>query len=348
MRLTDKYIASLKYEGKQTKIFDDSLPNFGVRLYQPGPSFIVMLGKERRLKTIGRYPKVSLKEARTKALSLLNDVNPAPGTETAQEVISIYLTHCEQRNRPRTVKDYTRLLNSYFPKGKLSEITKDTLIRKLQSLSHKPGEQFHVSAVFQTFLNWSVHNSYLVTNPLAGLRKQGSLNKRDRVLADNELKAVWECLGNEPFSAVVKLMILTGQRRSEALHISIDDGMAVIPKEYTKNGIEHVFPVGGFTLKHFRSVTFNGWSKSKARLDKQCGITEWTLHDLRRTYATNHARLGTPIHVVEKLLNHISGSFGGIVGVYQKYQYQDEMREAVQRYEMWLQFDLLGDCNLGI
>jgi integrase len=81
---------------------------------------------------------------------------------------------------------------------------------------------------------------------------------------------------------------------------------------------------------------FNGWSKSKAALDKLSGVTGWTLHDLRRTYATNMARLGVQLPVIERLLNHVSGSFAGVVGIYQHHSFMPEMRNAVERYEQWL------------
>jgi integrase len=94
---------------------------------------------------------------------------------------------------------------------------------------------------------------------------------------------------------------------------------------------ELIFPARGKP-----STPFNGWSKAKAQLDQLSGVHNWTLHDLRRSYATNMARLGVPLHVIERLLNHVSGSFGGIVSVYRKHQYMDEMREAVHKYENWL------------
>ena len=65
-------------------------------------------------------------------------------------------------------------------------------------------------------------------------------------------------------------------------------------------------------------------------------VEPYTLHDLRRTFASTMALLGVPIHVTEKLLNHVSGSHGGIVGVYQRYSYMDEMKEAVGVFEAWL------------
>ena len=80
---------------------------------------------------------------------------------------------------------------------------------------------------------------------------------------------------------------------------------------------------------------FNGFGASKKSLDK-CGVENFTHHDLRRTFATNMARLGVRLEVTEKLLNHVSGSMGGIVGVYQRHEFMDEMRDAIARYEAWL------------
>ena len=80
-------------------------------------------------------------------------------------------------------------------------------------------------------------------------------------------------------------------------------------------------------------LSFNGWGKSKARLDAQAGVTDWTLHDLRRTYATLHAQSGTPPHVIEALLNHKSGIISGVAATYNRFQYLAEMRLATARYE---------------
>jgi integrase len=91
-----------------------------------------------------------------------------------------------------------------------------------------------------------------------------------------------------------------------------------------------LFPARGHATR-----PFNGFGASKESLDK-CGVENFTHHDLRRTFATNMARLGVRLEVTEKLLNHVSGSTGGIVGVYQRYDFVDEMREATSRYEAWL------------
>jgi integrase len=85
-----------------------------------------------------------------------------------------------------------------------------------------------------------------------------------------------------------------------------------------------------------RTTVINGWSKAKAAFDRDCGVTGWTLHDLRRTFATNLQRLGVQLEVTENLLNHVSGTRAGIVGVYQRHLWADEKREAICRFEAYL------------
>ena len=96
---------------------------------------------------------------------------------------------------------------------------------------------------------------------------------------------------------------------------------------------EYLFPASRAKARGKLTTSFNGWSKSKETFDKGCEISPWTLHDLRRTFATNLAALGTPIHVTEKLLNHVSGTTGGLVGIYQRHAYADEMRTAMLTWE---------------
>ena len=84
------------------------------------------------------------------------------------------------------------------------------------------------------------------------------------------------------------------------------------------------------------ATPFCGWSKAKRRFDQPLETTPYTLHDLRRTFSSNLARLGTPIHVTEKLLNHASGTVSGVAAIYNRYSYLDEMREAVRQHDEFL------------
>lgn len=97
---------------------------------------------------------------------------------------------------------------------------------------------------------------------------------------------------------------------------------------------EFLFPAKRTQVRGVPTTVFNGWSKSKERL--KADIPPWTLHDLRRTFSSNLAALGTPIHVTEKLLNHASGTISGVAAVYNRHTYFDEMRQAILTYEIHL------------
>ena len=179
---------------------------------------------------------------------------------------------------------------------------------------------------------------------------------RSRVLTDAELAAVWTAAGQAEghFGTIVRLLILTGMRRGECAALQkswIRASTISLPGTATKNGRDHAFPIAAvgasllkaaiprdgsallFPARGTTDTPFNGWSKSKVALDTQCKIEPWTLHDLRRTFATNLAALGTPIHVTEKLLNHVSGTVSGVAAIYNRHAYMDEMRAAIDAWE---------------
>lgn len=128
-----------------------------------------------------------------------------------------------------------------------------------------------------------------------------------------------------------------------------------LPAELTKNSRSHSFPIGPhtasilsaasysaapgsllFPARGRASAPFNGWSKAKVALDTLSNVTNWTLHDLRRTYATRMAALGCPPHIIEKLLNHVSGQISGVAAVYNRHNYIEEARPWVVQYEQKL------------
>jgi integrase len=155
------------------------------------------------------------------------------------------------------------------------------------------------------------------------------------------------------------LLILTGQRRGEigALcwsWIDFGEHTVTIPSAVAKNNRAHTFPIGPLTAEILQSVphigeflfpasrehvrgrstnVFNGWSKCKIAFDKAAGVNDYRIHDLRRTFATGLASLGTPVQVTERLLNHISGTHAGIVGIHQRHTYMQEMRSAMVAWE---------------
>lgn len=168
-----------------------------------------------------------------------------------------------------------------------------------------------------------------------------------------------------PFGHIVALLILTGQRRNEIASLEwehIIHDTITIPADIAKNHREHTFPYGPLvrqvlndipasakqsqyvfparfeTMRGKPTTIFNAWSKSKAAFDKQLkDIEPYKLHDLRRTFATTLQRIGIPLEVREKLLNHISGSQAGIVGVYNVHGFEAEMQQAIAKYDDFMQ-----------
>jgi integrase len=171
------------------------------------------------------------------------------------------------------------------------------------------------------------------------------------VLTDAELRTIWKACGDDDYGAVVKLLVLTGQRANEIGELHWDevhDEQILLPGERTKNGRAHVIPLSD-TAKDIlgkiesKSRTyvfgrddsgFQGWSKAKERIDARIAkagkpLEHWTLHDLRRTAATRMADLGVQPHIIEAVLNHASGHKGGVAGIYNRATYDKEKRAAL-------------------
>jgi integrase len=265
--------------------------------------------------------------------------------------------------KARTHRDYRYHLMRAFRYGRtqLSEVKPEDLQKSLDKLAHSPGVRRYSFAVLRSFMRWAYRKQYVAANPVMRIDVPSKCASRENVLTDDELKRVWLSAGDDTFGRIVKLLILTGQRRGEITEIKggmVGKDTITFPASHTKNSKRHTFPIGQLAIEVIggpfdqdesvfpalgKDTPFNGHSPCKRRLDKRCGIEGWTLHDLRRTFATGLASLGVQIPVIERLLNHISGSFGGIVGVYQRYDFMPEMREAIARWELHIQKLLVAD-----
>jgi integrase len=187
------------------------------------------------------------------------------------------------------------------------------------------------------------------------------------VLTQQELAELWSALDAEPnpqFADIVRLLILTGQRREEVgslcwSEVELDRGLIALPPERTKNSRQHEVPLsrqaktilarqpkrkGRDYIFGIGEAGFSGWSDCKARLDeallaarrkanrKAKAMLDWRLHDLRRTAATGMAELGVAPHIIEAVLNHVSGHKAGVAGIYNRARYTAEMRDALERW----------------
>jgi integrase len=202
-----------------------------------------------------------------------------------------------------------------------------------------------------------LEREYIDTSPVVGILQRREGKRRKRVLAEHELAAIWKACREDDHGEIVRLLMLTGQRREEIGSLRWDEidfekRQIVLPGSRTKNGREHTVPLSGAALAILASTPgrakralvfgrgeggFSGWSQSKKRLDGRLGdaVAPWTLHDLRRSLATHLNERGTLPHVVEAIINHVSGgrsAKAGVSGVYNRAAYLAEKRHALDMY----------------
>lgn len=365
MSLTDLQIKRLKApETGQKTYYDSALPGFGVRVSQGGTkTFVVLYGKDRRRRSLGRYPDLSLSEARHLAKQAQVDITldeQRPKRELPKVLFttarSKFLADSESRNKPRTVDEYRRLLNRHFHFDcNIGDITRHDIASVIEALKAKPSEQQHAFVAIRTMLNWCVKRGFLDLAPVPPMTFK--TRPRERILTESELVAVWQRAAEfgYPYGPIIQLLILTGQRKGEIVGLRrswVVEERIVYPSEFVKNKRAHSIPVGKQVLDMINVLPgdtdllfpsrfeddkpFNGFSKCKASFDCDLGIEPYTLHDLRRTFSSNMAKLGTPIHVTERILNHVSGTISGVAAVYNRHAYIEEMNAAFAVYEQHL------------
>ncbi len=201
------------------------------------------------------------------------------------------------------------------------------------------------------FLSWCAGEGFIDANPAMFTNKNPEV-ARDRVLTGAELRKLWHALPDGDYGDIVKLLMLTGQRESEIGdvrwdEIDLDRGTITLPPVRTKNRRWHVVPLSERALAILKARPrdgardlvfgggqggFSGWSKSKERLDATLKIAPWTIHDIRRTVSTGMNDIGILPHVVEAVINHVSGAKGGVAGIYNKSTYEPEKVTALNRW----------------
>jgi integrase len=375
--LTDLKIRKLMPEANgRVEIWDGRVPAFGIRVAPTGSKSFVLLyrhkGRPRRM-TIGRYPVVSLAEARRRAIQALGEVawgvDPQTqktfkthGTRFDETVDMFVRTYCSQHNRKSTQRETERLLKARFVSRwgarDLREIGKADVLKIIDATLQDgaPSAANHALATVRLFFNWCCDRGLVEINPCDRLKAPAKKVARDRVLSDGELAKIWAaaCTIGYPFGTIAQLLLLTAQRRNEVTSMRWTDldfeaALWSIPATLTKNGAPHVVPLVPEVLHILKRVpridsdmlfpsragegrSFSGFSKAKERLAALSAVDEFTLHDLRRTVATRLASLGAAPHVIERLLNHVTGILGGVAGVYNRFKYHDEVRAALVQW----------------
>lgn len=269
---------------------------------------------------------------------------------------------------PRTIKTHRsnieRWLNPVLGTLQIDEIQRVHITRVLDRLgSDKPALPRNVFVLMRTIFNWAVDRGDLEKSPLAGMKPPRPPAERHHILSDDELVVValiaprlgiiW---GN-----LLHMLLSTGQRLREVAESGWSEfdranKIWTIPAVRTKNGRGHLvplnasaisslnelassdaWPASGFVFTHKLGRPVSGFSRMKRRLDAQIEaagetVRPWRLHDLRRTVATNMQRLGVRFEVTEAILNHVSITQAGVASVYQRHDWADEKREALNKW----------------
>lgn len=225
-RLTDLSVRNAQPPGRgQYTLWDATFRQFGLRVSPGGTkTFTVMHGPLRERVTVGRYPTISLSQARARAKEILaertlNAHRPLPVTfDEAQK--KFFLTQ-HQKNKASTVAQYERLFKRHLlPRlrhRELADIKPHDITSIIDRLLKTPSECNHAHAAAQTFFRWAARRHYIDRSPMEGMEKPTKYHPRNRTLTDSELRAVWRAAEDYgyPFGTIVQLLILTGQRRSE-------------------------------------------------------------------------------------------------------------------------------------
>lgn len=369
MKLTQPMISKLALPpGKSDAIFfDDALPGLGLRLRGGGKrSWIFQYGigtKQRRM-TLGVVPALTLTAARKTAGELHARVrlgeDPAASksegqrraADTVEAMLRLYLPEKRQTlalgSYVATERHLLRYAKPLHGLGVALVSRRDigSLLATVAASSGGPSANFTRTSL-SAFFSWCMTRGLIEQNPVIGTHI-ARMEPRTRFLSLAELAAVWRACSDDAYGAIVRLLILTGQRREEIGGLRLDEigeGIIALPASRAKNKRAHLIPLtapaqailaaqpprGEFV---FGIQPFTSWSRGKSLLDAVLTaagekLATWTLHDLRRSAATGMAESGVAPHIVEAVLNHVSGHKAGVAGVYNRATYEKEKRTAL-------------------
>jgi integrase len=367
VKLTNDNVRTLPVKGADVLYPDDETPNFYLRVREGGSrTFIIQWrqGQFQRRSTVGKIGIYTVDEARKKARQLLvgidNGTDPIARKAQARVddrqlfgvLAAEYIDLRARDLRARSLEQCKLHLLKYFVplhRLPLHKINRATVAAELRAVSKERGPVAanRGRSTLSVFFGWAIGEGIIEANPVLNTNKTSEGMGRERVLTDDELTAVWSAAPASDFGRIVRLLLLTSQRRTEIASLRWDeivDGTITLSRERTKNGRAHVVPLSPQALAVLESAPrrvgrelvfgegkggFSGFAAAKKRLDEASGVTDWTLHDLRRTTATKMADLAVLPHVIEAVLNHTSGFRSGVSGIYNRSAYTEEKRAAM-------------------
>ena len=324
--------------------------------------------------TLGKWPAIGVAEARKLASEVLlaaaRGEDPAAAKRAEREsdrfedVAAEFVKRVYRKRGLRSTPETEAAIRNYLLPAwsgrRIGAIGKADVIKMIDKISDA-GHERQANRVLQLarqLFGWCEQRGLVDRNPAAAIAKPHREVSRDRVLEDHELAAIWRAVDGGmgwPWSPLVKLLVLTGQRRNEVAgmawaDLNLEVGTWSLRAEQTKMARARTLPLSGAAVEILAGLpriagsalvfpanrcgssnSIAGFSKMKRRLDQLSGVSNWRLHDLRRTFATMQQQLGTRLDVTEQLLGHVAGSRAGVIAIYQRYDFQPEQRVAVER-----------------
>ena len=385
MKLTSRNVTTLALPAGKTDViyWDDAVPGFGLRIRQAGARgwvYRYRFGNLQRSVKLGSASSVPLATARDNASKLEAEVrlggDPAVKKELArQEAQNTFALLAERfldARRPElreaTIVEYERHLRracKSLHRLPASSVTQADIAKLLNGAAGSATAN-RLRATLSALFVWALKEGMVLPHGnVAAFTHKRTEAARDRVLSDKELKTIWKACGDGDYSKIIKLLVLTGARADEIAAMEwteIVDGAINLPGSRTKNGRAHTIPLSeparniiasieqhGIHVFGKRDSGFSGWSKAKAALDEKLGesVAPWRVHDLRRTCASGMQRLGVRVEIIERALNHLSGSFRGVAGVYQRDPMTAEVKDALNRWARHV-MALVGGRNVVV
>lgn len=358
--------APIPAKGDRAIYWDTALPGFGLVVTKAGHrSFVYQYRAGHRSRRMTFPLGLGLEKARREARKALGGVaaggdplqerrkTEALAENTLQSICEEYLRRDGKRLRSKGQIEQTlnRLVYPKLGKCQIDTILRSEIVRLLDKIEDENGAGMadNTLAHVRKIMNWHATRTDDFRSPIVrGMaRTKPSERKRDRVLTDDELRAVWKAAEGfpGPFGFLVRFILLTATRRNEAAdmadsELSGDDW--TVPADRYKTKLDHVIPLSQAARALLASIPrldgipyvfttgdrpISGFSKFKIAFDKSCGVTGWTLHDLRRTGRSLMSRAGVPSDHAERCLGHV---IGGVRGTYDRHAYHAEKKQAFE------------------
>jgi integrase len=381
---TDRGITAIRPDAKRLTYWDALVPGLALRVSSEGRKTFVVIRRARGGKlayhTIGTYPSpYSLAVARGRAreaLLTLADGRPIRGEEpTFRDVAAEYVKR-HVRRELRSPKDrkevedrIERELVSRWGHRPISDIRRTDITGMVDEIIDAggadpapgrrrrrggPNAARHALSTARALFNWAVERGTITGSPVVIRAKtaHGRAPRRDRVLTDGELRAIWRAAeeAGYPHGSIIRVLMLTGQRVNEVARarwseVDLDSALLTVPPDRMKvDGAGHTVPLSPLVVTILRETCqchpvyifsktrgrpFSGFSKAKVALDRRLELPHWTLQDIRRTVRTRLTGIGVPREVAEEVVAHKKQ---GIVKVYDLHRFDAEKRAALQAW----------------